>query len=123
MVTYTLEYKLILASIVTAFAFVLLIFSLSYLLVPRYYYLEKISPYECGFDPFEDTRTRFDVRFYLIAILFIVFDLEIIFLLPWALVVRNVGNYGFLTGLMFLIVLTIGFVYEIWKGAVDANEG
>jgi len=123
MVTYTLEYKLILASIVTAFAFVLLIFSLSYLLVPRYYYLEKISPYECGFDPFEDTRTRFDVRFYLIAILFIVFDLEIIFLLPWALVVRNTGNYGFLTGLMFLIVLTIGFIYEIWKGAVDANEG
>jgi len=120
---YLLEYKTILLGILAAFSFVLLIFSLSYLLVPRYYYTEKISVYECGFDPFEDSRTRFDVRFYLVAILFIVFDLEIIFLVPWVLSLRHLGNFGFLLGLIFLIFLTIGFIYEIWKGAVDANEG
>jgi len=121
--TYLLEYKIILLGILAAFLFALLVFSLSYLLVPRYYYTEKISPYECGFDPFEDSRSRFDVRFYLVAILFIVFDLEVIFLVPWALSLRHLGNFGFLLGLIFLTILTIGFIYEIWKGAVDANEG
>lgn len=120
---YVVEYKAILFSVLLASAFVVLIFSLSYILIPRYYYGEKIAPYECGFDPFEDARARFDVRFYLVAILFIVFDLEIIFLLPWAISLRTLGFFGFFIGFLFLFILTLGFVYEIWKGAVDANEG
>jgi NADH-quinone oxidoreductase subunit A len=122
-VVYLTEYKAILLALLLAAAFVLLIFSLSYVLIPRYYYGEKTSPYECGFDPFEDSRTRFDVRFYLVAILFIVFDLEIIFLLPWSISLRTLGYFGFYAGFFFLVALTLGFVYEIWKGAVDANEG
>jgi NADH-quinone oxidoreductase subunit A len=120
---YLSEYKIILLAFCLSILFVLLVFLLSYSFVPRYYYQEKISPYECGFDPFEDSRTRFDVRFYLIAILFIVFDLEIVFILPWALTLRYTGYFGFFTGLFFLIFLTLGFVYELLKGAVDANEG
>lgn len=120
---YTVEYLLIIFAACLAFCFVLLIFFVSYLSVPRYYFIEKISPYECGFDPFEDSRSRFDVRFYLIAILFIVFDLEIVFLLPWAISLSSSVSFGFLSGLFFLVILTVGFIYEIWKGAVDANEG
>jgi NADH-quinone oxidoreductase subunit A len=81
--------------------------------------VEKLSPYECGFEPFEDTRGRFDVRFYLVAILFIIFDLEVAFLFPWAVSLGNIGLLGFWSMMIFLGVLTIGFIYEWRKGALE----
>ena len=79
----------------------------------------KNSPYECGFDAFEDARMKFDVRYYLVAILFILFDLEIAFLFPWAVALRDVGLPGFIAVLVFLAILVVGFVYEWKKGALD----
>ena len=84
-------------------------------------YADKNSTYECGFDPFDDSRNRFEVKFYLVAILFIIFDLEIIFLFPWAIAFNEIGLFGFLSMMFFLLVLTIGFVYEWMKGALDWN--
>ena len=80
---------------------------------------EKMSAYECGFDPFEDARVKFDVRFYLVAILFIIFDLEVAFLFPWAISLKHVGVFGFWSMMVFLGILTIGFVYEWRKGALE----
>jgi len=80
---------------------------------------EKLSPYECGFEAFEDARMKFDVRYYLVAILFILFDLEIAFLFPWATVVNDIGLPGFLAMMLFLAILTVGFVYEWMKGALE----
>ena len=80
---------------------------------------EKVSAYECGFDPYEDARNVFDVRFYLVAILFIIFDLEIAFLFPWAISLGNIGILGFSSMMIFLFILTIGFIYEWKKGALD----
>ncbi|HUZ64260.1 MAG TPA: NADH-quinone oxidoreductase subunit A [Acetobacteraceae bacterium] len=82
-------------------------------------YAEKLSAYECGFEPFDDARRRFDVRFYLVAILFIIFDLEVAFLFPWAVSLSHIGLFGFLSMVGFLAVLTVGFVYEWCKGALD----
>lgn len=79
----------------------------------------KDSPYECGFEAFEDARMQFDVRYYLVAILFIIFDLEIAFLFPWAVAIREIGLVGFLAMALFLVILTVGFVYEWKKGALD----
>lgn len=80
---------------------------------------EKNSAYECGFDPFGDTRRQFDVRFYLVAILFIIFDLEVAFLFPWAVALGDIGMFGFWSMMIFLGILTIGFVYEWRKGALE----
>jgi NADH-quinone oxidoreductase subunit A len=80
---------------------------------------EKLSPYECGFEAFEDARMKFDVRYYLVAILFILFDLEIAFLFPWAIVLRELGMFGFLSMLLFLAILVVGFIYEWKKGALE----
>ena len=80
---------------------------------------EKLSPYECGFEAFDDARRKFDVRFYLVAILFIIFDLEVAFLFPWAVVFHDVGALGFWSMMIFLAVLTVGFVYEWNKGALE----
>ena len=82
-------------------------------------YPEKLSAYECGFEAFDDARRRFDVRFYLVAILFIIFDLEVAFLFPWAVSLSEIGMFGFLSMLGFLAVLTVGFIYEWNKGALD----
>ncbi|MBN8890658.1 MAG: NADH-quinone oxidoreductase subunit A [Rhodospirillales bacterium 70-18] len=82
-------------------------------------YAEKLSAYECGFEAFDDARRRFDVRFYLVAILFIIFDLEVAFLFPWAVSLADIGVFGFLSMLAFLGVLTVGFIYEWCKGALD----
>ncbi len=82
-------------------------------------YPEKLSSYECGFEAFDDARRRFDVRFYLVAILFIIFDLEVAFLFPWAVSLSEIGMFGFLSMLGFLAVLTVGFIYEWNKGALD----
>ncbi len=80
---------------------------------------EKTEPYECGFDPFEDARMKFDVRYYLVAILFILFDLEIAFFFPWAVVLREIGLYGFFAMMIFLAILVVGFIYEWKKGALE----
>ena len=80
---------------------------------------EKVSAYECGFNAFDDARMQFDVRFYLVSILFIIFDLEIAFLFPWAIAFRKLGDYGFWSMIVFLAVLTIGFIYEWRKGALE----
>ena len=80
---------------------------------------EKVSTYECGFNPFDDSRMKFDVRFYLVAILFIIFDLEIAFLFPWAVAFKDVGVLGFWSMIVFLGVLTVGFAYEWKKGALE----
>ncbi len=82
-------------------------------------YAEKLSAYECGFEAFDDARRRFDVRFYLVAILFIIFDLEVAFLFPWAVSLAKIGLFGLLSMLGFLAVLTVGFIYEWRKGALD----
>jgi NADH-quinone oxidoreductase subunit A len=79
----------------------------------------KLSPYECGFEAFEDARMQFDVRYYLVAILFILFDLEIAFLFPWAVSMGAIGFTGFLTMMVFLAILVVGFIYEWKKGALD----
>jgi len=97
----------------------LVIFFLSYALILRSYDLEKVSAYECGFVPFEDTRSRFDVRFYLVAILFIIFDLEVTFLFPWSVVFGTLGHFGYFSMFLFLFVLLLGFYYEWRKGALD----
>ena len=103
--------------VATLLAVVLL--GVSFVLAARKPDPEKVSAYECGFDPFDDARSRFDVQFYLVAILFIIFDLEVTFLFPWALVLNRVGLFGFWSMMVFLLILTIGFVYEWRKGALD----
>jgi NADH-quinone oxidoreductase subunit A len=82
-------------------------------------YAEKVSAYECGFEAFDDARRRFDVRYYLVAILFIIFDLEVAFLFPWAVSLAHIGMVGFWSMMTFLAVLTVGFIYEWRKGALE----
>ena len=82
-------------------------------------YDEKLSPYECGFEAFDDSRMKFDVRYYLVAILFIIFDLEIAFLFPWAVALDTVGHFGLISMGIFLAILVIGFIYEWKKGALE----
>jgi NADH-quinone oxidoreductase subunit A len=92
---------------------------LGWLIAPNRPDSEKLSPYECGFEAFEDARMKFDVRYYLIAILFILFDLEIAFLFPWAVALKEIGMLGFVAMLVFLAVLVVGFIYEWMKGALE----
>jgi len=92
---------------------------LNFLFSPKNPDPEKLSAYECGFEAFSDSRMEFDVRFYLVAILFIIFDLEIAFLFPWAISLGNLGPLGFWSMMFFLFVLTVGFIYEWKKGALD----
>ena len=92
---------------------------IGFLLAPHKPDAEKNSPFECGFEAFEDTRMQFDVRYYLVAILFIIFDLEIAFLCPWAVVLDSIGMFGFVAMMIFLGILVIGFIYEWKKGALE----
>ena len=93
--------------------------ALGFVLGPHRPNREKLSPYECGFEAFEDSRMKFDVRYYLVAILFIIFDLEIAFLFPWAIVLENIGWFGYIAMSIFLGILVIGFIYEWKKGALE----
>ena len=102
-------------SIILSFGFVLA----NFLAAPSNPDPEKLSAYECGFEAFDDSRMEFDVRFYLVAILFIIFDLEIAFLFPWAVSLGNIGALGFWSMIIFLSVLTVGFIYEWKKGALE----
>ena len=106
------------------FLFIALLISIGFILInfissPSNPDPEKLSAYECGFDAFDDSRMEFDVRFYLVAILFIIFDLEIAFLFPWAITLGKIGLFGFISMMIFLFILTIGFIYEWKKGALD----
>ena len=92
---------------------------LNHVLAPNNPDIEKLSAYECGFEAFEDARMKFDVRYYLIAILFILFDLEIAFLFPWAVVIKEIGLHGFIAMMVFLGILVVGFIYEWRKGALE----
>jgi NADH-quinone oxidoreductase subunit A len=92
---------------------------LGWLLGPRHPDPEKLSPYECGFEAFEDARMKFDVRYYLVAILFILFDLEIAFLFPWAIALKDIGLFGFVSMMIFLAILVVGFIYEWMTGALE----
>ena len=109
---------------IVIFLFVALVLStgfivLNFLFSPKNPNTEKLSAYECGFEAFGDSRMEFDVRFYLVAILFIIFDLEIAFLFPWAVSLGSLGALGFWSMMIFLLILTIGFIYEWKKGALD----
>jgi NADH-quinone oxidoreductase subunit A len=92
---------------------------LGWILAPNRPDAAKLSPYECGFEAFEDARMKFDVRYYLVAILFILFDLEIAFLFPWAIVLKEIGMFGFVSMMIFLSILVAGFIYEWKKGALE----
>lgn len=113
------EYISILVTLVLSVLIGCVLLGINYLISPNNADVEKLSAYECGFNPYGDARQSFDVRFYLVAILFIVFDLEVIFLYPWALTFIELGALGFWIIMLFLFVLTIGFIYEWQKGALE----
>jgi NADH-quinone oxidoreductase subunit A len=113
------EYLPILIFIGIAVGLATVILTTSYIVARQRPDAEKISAYECGFDAFDDARGQFDVRFYLVAILFIIFDLEIAFLFPWAISLGQIGMFGFWSMMGFLGILTIGFIYEWKKGALE----
>jgi NADH-quinone oxidoreductase subunit A len=113
------EYLPILVFLGIALGLSLVIVLASFLVARQRPDSEKLSSYECGFDPFDDARSRFDVRFYLVAILFIIFDLEVAFLFPWAVALGSIGLFGFWSMVVFLAVLTVGFIYEWKKGALE----
>tara|TARA_Y100000816_G_scaffold48049_1_gene30423 strand:+ start:122 stop:496 length:375 start_codon:yes stop_codon:yes gene_type:complete len=113
------DYLSIIFFLVIALGLSLSFIVLNFIFSPKKPDPEKLSAYECGFEAFDDSRMEFDVRFYLVAILFIIFDLEIAFLFPWAVSLGNIGLMGFLSMMIFLFILTVGFVYEWKKGALD----
>ncbi len=113
------EYFPILVFLVVAVGMSVAFIALAWLVAKQKPDSEKLSTYECGFEPFTDSHQRFDVRFYLVAILFIIFDLEVAFLFPWAVVLGDIGAYGFWSMVLFLGVLTVGFIYEWRKGALE----
>jgi NADH:ubiquinone oxidoreductase subunit 3 (subunit A) len=114
-----IEYLPILIYIGVSLLLSLIILGLSFVFSIQKPDPEKISAYECGFDPFDDARSRFDIRFYLVAILFIIFDLEVTFLFPWAVSLNQINLFGFWSMMLFLLILTIGFYFEWKKGALD----
>ena len=113
------DYLSIILFLVIALGLSVLFIVLNFILSPKKPDPEKLSAYECGFEPFNDSRMEFDVRFYLVAILFIIFDLEIAFLFPWAITLGNIGLLGFCSMMIFLFILTVGCIYEWKKGALD----
>jgi NADH-quinone oxidoreductase subunit A len=113
------NYLPIIIFLTVAFVMGSIVIGLGFLLGTRKPDEKKLSPYECGFEAFEDSRMKFDVRYYLVAILFIIFDLEIAFLFPWAVVLDQIGMVGFIAMMVFLGILVIGFIYEWKKGALE----
>lgn len=113
------EYGATLIYMISSFIIAVILLLASYVLAVQQADPEKMSAYECGFNPFSDARHKFDVRFYLVGILFIIFDLEVMFLFPWALTFNKILQFGYFTMFIFLLILTIGFIYEWKKGALD----
>ena len=114
-----MEYLPILLFVIIGIGFGVMPLLAGFVLGPRRPDDEKLSPYECGFEPFEDAQMKFDVRFYLVAILFIIFDLEIAFLFPWAVVLDEIGMFGLSAMFLFLAILVVGFIYEWKRGALE----
>jgi len=117
--TFYTEYYALLVLIVISLLISLILYSVSNILAVSLNDTEKLSSYECGFDPFDDARHTFDIKFYLVAILFLIFDLEIAFLFPWALTFMGANHFNFWIMMIFLFILTIGFIYEWLKGALE----
>jgi len=111
--------KFILFFVVFSFILSFIVLFLSLIVATQNPYYEKTSVYECGFEPFEDARNKFEVRFYIVAILFIIFDIEIVYMLPWIMNIFYIGSQGFWLMVIFIILLILGFIYEIIKGALD----
>ena len=119
MTSYLIEYLPILFFVFIGFAMAIGMTAIPFVIGDSKPDPEKISAYECGFEAFDDARGRFDVRFYLVALLFIIFDLEVAFLFPWAITLGKIGLFGFFSMMIFLLILTIGFIYEWKKGALE----
>ena len=119
MAEFLSEYLAILIFLAIAAGIGIILLALPFVVAPSNPDAEKLSAYECGFNAFDDARMKFDVRFYLVSILFIIFDLEVAFLFPWAITLGDIGVFGFFSMLVFLGVLTIGFIYEWKKGALE----
>ena len=113
------DYLSIILFLIIALGLSISFIAINFIFSPKKPDPEKLSAYECGFEAFSDSRMEFDVRFYLVAILFIIFDLEIAFLFPWAISLGNIGLFGFCSMMIFLFILTVGFIYEWKKGALD----
>ena len=113
------DYLTIIIFLIIALGLSISFIIINFILSPKKPDPEKLSAYECGFEPFNDSRMEFDVRFYLVAILFIIFDLEIAFLFPWAISLGKIGLFGFISMMIFLFILIVGFNYEWKKGALD----
>ncbi len=113
------DYLPVIIFIAVAFALAVFLIALAFIVSKKNPYKDKLSAYECGFPAFAEARSKFDVRFYLIAILFIIFDIEVAFLFPWAISLGSIGMFGFWSMFVFLSVLAVGFVYEWKKGALD----
>ena len=119
MSSFLFEYLPIILFLFIGFALAIGMTTMSFIIGDSKPDSEKLSAYECGFEAFSDARGRFDVRFYLVAILFIIFDLEVAFLFPWATSLKTIGLFGFWSMMIFLLVLTVGFIYEWKKGALE----
>lgn len=119
MINFYTEYWniFIFAAISILIVFILLL--LSYIVSPKNINVEKLSAYECGFEPFDESRKSFDIQFYMVGVLFLIFDVEIAFLFPWAVSISSLGLFGFWTMLVFYLLINIGFVYEWQRGALD----
>lgn len=108
--------------IIFAFISILIVFILlllSYLVSPKNINVEKLSAYECGFEPFDEARKSFDIQFYIVGVLFLIFDLEIAFIFPWAISLKSLGLFGFWTMIIFYLLINLGFIYEWQRGALD----
>lgn len=117
--SYIIEYLPIIVFFGIAVILSLVIITLPKMLATKKKQVDKLKSYECGFDAFSNPRTKFDIRFYLVAILFIIFDIEVAFLIPWAITLSKIGLFGFCSMMIFLFVLTVGFVYEWKSGALN----
>jgi len=116
-------YHWLLVYILLASALAFVLFAVSYMVILKQYDIEKLSAYECGFDPFSNARGSFDVKFYLVSILFIIFDIELSFLYPWAITVPSQGLLGVSSMFAFIFILTVGFIVEWVEGAPNGDEG
>jgi NADH:ubiquinone oxidoreductase subunit 3 (subunit A) len=114
-----IHYGMIGVGLIVSMGLSVVLFGLSYLLTVKNADVEKVSAYECGFDPFGDARNTFDVRFYLVAILFLIFDLEVSYLFPWSVTLGSLPTFSYWSMFLFLLILTIGFVYEWRKGGLE----
>lgn len=119
MLYYYTEYNNILIFIIISVLIVLILLIIAYLLSPKNKNSEKLSAYECGFEPFDESRKTFDIQFYIVGILFLIFDLEIAFMFPWAVSLSYIGIFGFWVMIVFFFIINFGFIYEWQRGALD----